>query len=652
MLLLDPSSYSQSATSGGGGVGFTAGATTRRFEVIEATITDIQSAIKATRITSTDLVNMYLSRIKAYNGACVNQPQGILGPVTPIAHSGQLNALMTLNLRPAERKKWGFDDRKARSMTHSVDDDPNMPDALEVAAVLDKEFARTGKLAGPLHGVVFSIKDEFDTFDMRTTGGADADYANDRPPADATLVKRLRDAGAIILAKSNMGEYANGSRSSFGGMMCNPYDTTRDIGGSSGGSATSVAANLVTCSISEESGPSIRFPARVNNIVGLSQSQGLVSRDGMIGGGGLSDRNGATCRTVEDVARVLDVIAGYDPADDFTVYGIGRTPKEGYLSFARETGLKGIRIGVVREYMDKALFTQADSQSIDLVEGAVADLRNAGATIVDPGPGGALFQSCLDQYIPQNLNAFFINQFPLLFPLGTDHIPLLEDMYAYPSLVPNKITIRSFGTDGAGGEGGNGESKYYFDRYLRKRGDANIKNLTDLINKSRYYKDVFMDTRSRDKKAGLENANKALTLDVRYRNANRIAIQQTVMQCMAVLKLDAVTYPTGNIPPVIIKAPAEPAVNGRDFRAWLVLGAMGFPAITVPAGFTTMVYDRVFDSTAPGGTRLTGPVPAKLPVGVDFLAMPFGEPMLFKIASAYEAATHHRTPPPEFGPVK
>jgi Asp-tRNA(Asn)/Glu-tRNA(Gln) amidotransferase A subunit family amidase len=503
---------------------------------------------------------------------------------------------------------------------------------------------------------VFSIKDQFDTFDMRTTRGADADYANDRPPADATLVKRLRDAGAILLAKSNMGEYANGSRSSFAGMMCNPYDTMRDIGGSSGGSATSVAANLVTCSISEESAPSIRFPARVNNIVGLSQSQGLVSRDGMIGGGGLNDRNGATCRTVEDVARVLDVIAGFDPADDFTVYSIGRIPKEGYSAFARETTLKGITIGVVREYMDKSLFTQADSESIDLVDKAVADLRSLGATIVDPGPGGALFQSCLDQHLPQNLNASFINQFPSLFPAGSDHISLLVDMYIDPSRVlnnlPNKPTIRSLGTGGGGAEGGNGESRYYFERYLRKRGDANIKNLTDLINKSRYFNDTFMDTRSRDKKASLENTNKALTLDVRYRNANRLAIQQTVIQCMAVLKLDAVTYPTGNIPPVIIKQPAEPAVNGRDFRAWLVLGAMGFPAMTVPAGFTTVVYDRVFDSTAPGGTRMVGPVPAKLPVGIDFLAMPFGEPMLFKIASAYEAATRHRTPPLEFGPVK
>src|SRR5262249_60571623 len=174
-------------------------------------------------------------------GRCVNEPQGILGPVTPIPHAGSINALMTLNLRPSTRKQWGFDDRKARSMMDPLDNDPNLPDALEVAAALDAQFARTGQLAGPLHGVVLSIKDLLDTSDMRTTSGADADYANDRPPRDATVVKRLRDAGAIILAKANLGEYASGSRSAFGGTMCNPYDTARDVGGSSGGPAAAGA---------------------------------------------------------------------------------------------------------------------------------------------------------------------------------------------------------------------------------------------------------------------------------------------------------------------------------------------------------------------------------------------------------------------------
>src|SRR4029078_8206616 len=126
--------------------------------------------------------------------------------------------IITLNLRPAARQAWGFDERKARSITDPVDADPTMPDALETAAALDAEFAKTGKLAGPLHGVVFAIKDQYDTRDVRTTSGADAFWANDRPPDDATFIARLRAAGAIILAKANMDEYAGGdARSSYGG---------------------------------------------------------------------------------------------------------------------------------------------------------------------------------------------------------------------------------------------------------------------------------------------------------------------------------------------------------------------------------------------------------------------------------------------------
>ena len=122
-------------------------------------------------------------------------------------------------------------------MTDAADTDPAMPDALEIAAELDRKFAATGKLVGPLHGVVIAIKDQYDTFDMRTTSGADAFYANDRPPDDATFVQRLRDAGAIIIAKANLGEYASGiPRSSFGGTFCNPYDTERSPSGSSSGS--------------------------------------------------------------------------------------------------------------------------------------------------------------------------------------------------------------------------------------------------------------------------------------------------------------------------------------------------------------------------------------------------------------------------------
>jgi Asp-tRNA(Asn)/Glu-tRNA(Gln) amidotransferase A subunit family amidase len=131
----------------------------------------------------------------------------------------------------------------------------------------------------------------------------------------------------------------------------------------------------------------------------------------------------------------------------------------------------------------------------------------------------------------------------------------------------------------------------------------------------------------------------------------RFAFQETILQCMGELHVDALVYPTRNVPPQKIEQPDEPPVNGRAVFSWSIFGQQGFPTITVPAGFTTHVYDRVPDSSSPDGTRLVGPTPAKLPVGVDFAGRPFDEPLLFKIASAYTAATKHRMPPPEFGPL-
>ena len=296
------------------------------FRIEEATISDIQEAILERRVTTTEVVKAYLERIKAYNGTCVSQPQGILGPVTMLKNAGKLNAIMTLNLRPKTRRAWGFDDRKARSQTDLADNDPRMPDALETAAAIDAKFARTRRLVGPLHGVVIAIKDQYDTFDMRTTSGADAFWADDRPPDDATVVERLREAGAIILAKANMDEYAGGvARSSWGGTGCNAYDTQRDPGGSSGGSAVAVAANFVTCAIGEETGGSIIKPARWNNVAGLVPTRELVSADGMIQRG-INTRVGPMCRTVNDVAKILDAYAGFDAKDELTAFCAAARP--------------------------------------------------------------------------------------------------------------------------------------------------------------------------------------------------------------------------------------------------------------------------------------------------------------------------------------
>ena len=625
-----------------------------KFRVEEATIESIQAAIVRGELTSTRVVQLYLNRIKAYNGTCVNQPDGILGagPITPIKNARQLNALLTLNLRPTTRQALGFDARKARSMTDPADNDRAMPDALEVAAQQDAYFASMGKLIGPLHGVVFSIKDQYDTFDMRTTGGMDADYANDRPPDDATFVKRLREAGAIILAKSNLGEMGTpNSRSSFGGPFCNPYDTTRTPGTSSGGSGSSVAANLVTCSIGEETGGSIHHPAKNNNIVGLAPTQELVSRDGMIGAA-LNTRVGPLCRTVKDTARVLEVIAGYDPKDELTAFSVGRLPSEPYRNFANERSLNGIRIGVIREHMNKKLFNEADVESIDIADRAIDDLRRLGATIIDPGPEGALFQNCIDKYVPLYRNRMFVEQFPSVFPLdssgkpASDHISLLVDMFFNPSLVPIGPTIRSLGP-----AANSGQAKYMLSRYLKERGDTNIASIRDLINRSRFYQDIRPEAGFIDRKAALEEMNGSVMLDMANIFQDRFAYQQIVLQCMAQQNLDALVSTAGNIPAYMLGAPMEVPLAGRSASVWGLLGQQGIPTLSVPAGFTTHVFDRVRDAAAPGGTRLAGPVAAKLPVGIMFFGRPFSEPMLFRIASAYEAATKHRTPPPDFGPL-
>jgi amidase len=611
------------------------------FEIQEATIAQIQQAILTKHITTRGIVDAYLKRIQAYNGTCVNEPQGILGPVTPKAHARQINALSTLNLRPAARAAWKFDDRKARSLTDKTDAAANMPDALETAATQDQQFARTGRLVGPLHGVVLAIKDQYDTFDMRTTSGADADYANDRPPDDATFVKRLRDAGAIILAKANLAEYAvDGARSSFGGTFCNPYDTEREPGMSSAGSASAVAANLVTCGIAEETVVSVRWPASVNSTVGLAPTQELVSRDGMMGAG-LVMRVGPICRTVEDTAKILDAYAGYDPKDELTVFSVNRKPAQPYASFARARRLDGVRIGVLREYMRPSLLTKADEESIALVDRAIADLRSLGAVVVDPGAEGELFTRCITKYAPELMNSAFARQYPQLFPADAstgDQIATLLQLQQDPSRVPPQLSIRTLN---AGGLGPAGEGKYMLNRYLRERGDANIKTNADLISKARFYQDPNFP----DRKQAREQAERATTLDTSVRLQGRFALQTMLLQCMQEQRLDALVSPMSTVPPRKLTSPREPASNGRAPIGWSLIGQQGFPVLTVPAGFTKNVWDRVADGNT---TRLVGPVAAALPVGVDFIGRPFDEPLLFRIASAYEAATKHRKPPADF----
>jgi len=255
----------------------TTAASAAQFHLEEATIASVQRAIRAKEITAEQLVQLYFKRIAAYNGTCVkgeiDPATGLmLGEISPIENAGQLNAYVTLNIRGK------------RSKTDAADNDPKMLDALETARAQDAYFARSGNFVGPLHGIPIAVKDNYDTADMRTTAGAVADYANDKPPKDATMVAKLRAAGAIILGKTNLDEYAPAGigRSTLGGQTCNPYDTKRITGGSSAGSAAAVAANLAICALGTDTSGSVRYPSSLNALVGMVATQGLVSRAGIV----------------------------------------------------------------------------------------------------------------------------------------------------------------------------------------------------------------------------------------------------------------------------------------------------------------------------------------------------------------------------------
>jgi Asp-tRNA(Asn)/Glu-tRNA(Gln) amidotransferase A subunit family amidase len=651
--------------------------------LLEATIEDVHRAFQEKRLTATQLVDFYLKRIEAYNQNCV---QGTVDPATgfqlgdiqPIENAGQLNALMTLNLRGK------------RSTTDPVDSDPTMPDAFEAAGALDAQFARTGQLSGPLHGIPFAIKDQFDTRDMRTTSGAAADYANDRPPQDSEVVARLRAAGAIILAKANMGEYASGDRSTLGGTTCNPYDTTRSAGRSSGGSGAAVAANLVMCAIAEETGPSARNPAANNSLVGIVATHSLVSRQGLIPASLTRDRPGVLCRTVGDAAVVLDAISGFDPEDPITAASVGRMPRDPYPSFAESASLEGLRVGVIREFMQP--FTQADEDSVRLANEALADLARLGAVLVDPGPQGQLFKDAIAELVPSLDSTPLVSTFQELFP-ETGPIEKLLEVSLNRNLMPPDATLRWLVQAGTSGSG---ESLYAMNHYLQARGDRTIQNIRSLIENSTFYNHAPIEGVTIPPQSRLESRmerTERLTkkqdntplirktpiteLDIRGTIARRGVLQALILKVMADHDLDALVYPTKTIPAPILAAPVEPRVlksasdtstvtldgveyvrtvarvlDYRDSLAWRLSAAAGLPTISVPAGFTREVYDRATLVQEDGSKKagdLVGPKPIALPVSIDFLGRPFSEPVLIRIAAAYEGGTRHRHPPQQFG---
>ena len=648
------------------------------FRAEEATIAGLHRAFRAKKLTATQLVQFYLLRIRAYNGVCVrgdvDPATGLqLGDITPIPNAGQLNAFITLNLKEEKRVALGFPEKLKR--THTGHNDAKYPDALDRARELDRYFARTGKFAGPLHGIPIAIKDNYDTFDMRTTAAAAAEYADDRPPDDATMVAKLRAAGAILLGKTNMDEYAPAgiARSAFGGQTCNPYDTTRIPGGSSGGSAAAVAANLAMCGLGTDTSGSVRFPSSCCSLVGLVATQGLVSRDGIVPLSFTRDRGGPICRTVQDAAVLLEVLAGYDVKDPVTAACAAR-PKLPYALHAAGKSLREKRLGVLRDMMIEA--SRVDRENIRVANQAIEAMKKAGATIVDP----VNVDKAIADLLPYLEPGWLKRNFPAAFPESAKPIDRIVSMAFDRKLIPSGargVNLRMLAAQPRGNE-----AHYAINRYLRERDDAKFNNLEHILampmfsgsleNLKRAFSD---DTETLDTPAQMDHL-------VRMQTLRRI-----ILQVMAENNLDALVYAYTTIPPHIILTnrlaktvetrteprmlktgtvmsdptlvPGEPVLksdldtyrhSGSSFAVNLS-PETGFPAIVVPAGFTREVYDRVPDDSDPNDSRLEGPKQVELPVALEFLARPFEEATLLEIASAFESLTRHRRPPAGFGPV-
>ena len=225
---------------------------------------------------------------------------------------------------------------------------------MDVAAEMDRRYKANPSGVGSLHCVPIILKDNFNTADMPTTAG-NVGMKTSQPSADAFTVAKIRSAGALILGKANMSEFARGgqSLSSLGGQVLNPYDLTRTPGGSSGGTGAAVAANLALIGTGSDTGQSIRSPASANNLVGVRPTRGLVSRSGVVPNSQTQDEVGPIARTVTDAALLLDVMAGYDAADPITAFGIGRIPKS-YTHLLSKDALKGARIGVMTNLFGEA----------------------------------------------------------------------------------------------------------------------------------------------------------------------------------------------------------------------------------------------------------------------------------------------------------
>jgi len=629
------------------------------------------------------------------------------GMVVGIPHAGQVNALETLNIR-GERSvtcKGKFDAAPGTALPAGApapcEEFRKQPDALETAAALDKKYGRNPDLnAMPLYCVAMANKGIYDAKDMRTTGGADVNYAMDVPPKDSTLVARLREAGAILYAQAHESEYnagsgdpggdakverpyigQGGSRESWGGMTCNPYDTERVTSGSSGGSGVAVAANLTMCSICETTGGSCRGPANYQGVAMTVPTKGMISFAGSFGANPYQDRPGIMCRTVKDTATILDAFRDkktgsyFDAHDPYTALPRvvpSATPYTAAVSKASASKpLAGVRIGVIRALFVKP--TPGAAAVSDGVNRELQVLKSLGAELVedvdpeypdDPSIPNMTFgfndafAEVLPFHMPEtfswkkdgkpmfSLAGWDITSRKYLVALSAHKAPLPDGMnfrtvFSNPPNNPDEVTGYTFA--------------FQLGQYLTLRGDSRVYDWQTLNANAKYFNDVRRAAMKNWENKEMDIRTPAIAHTMKRRDTLRMAMTKVLLQN----KIDVFVNPV-NLTLQGKIGGAQERTGGGGSGGGFGYGAMlGIPEVFVPAGFADSIYDFEFvlsaDTKSYEGKESATPTKLGgigLPYNVGFWAEPGQEATLLKVASAYEEASHHRAPPPAFGPVK
>jgi amidase len=458
------------------------------FRVEETTISDIHAAMKAGNLTCHDLVQQYLNRIDAYDKR---------GPA--------VNSIITIN-----------------------------PKALARADELDAEFAKHG-LTGPLHCIPVIVKDNFNTAGLETTAGSLA-LAGTIPPNDAFQVRKIREAGAIVLAKANLSEFASSGVESVSsrlpGYTKNPYSLDRVTAGSSGGTAAAVAANFSAVGLGSDTEDSIRGPSSHTSLVGIRSTMGLTSRSGIVPLDLDRDIGGPMARTVADAVAIFDVITGPDADDPITMASREKLPSGGYAQFLRADGLRGARIGVLRYVMNPQT---ADPEVVQLFDRAVADLKAQGASVVDPVS------------IPE------LERTPNVYAEGE-------------ALVWTRCS----------------PFKYQLHDYLASLGpSAPVHDVDEIVKSGKFHPSVeWLLRAAQDSPRPPHEDPECEPVRVEYREVRRLLTRTLNGQ-----KLDALVYPSWSNPPRLIGDLNTP--DGENSGRFAPVA--GFPSITIPMGYAREV---------------------------------------------------------------